>query len=73
MARLIKIKWQGKVYEGSSWKRLLKDFEKDEWFGSVEALIKRVNEFYGVSLDTSSAERIFKHLAEIGELTIVSE
>jgi len=49
----------------------LKHILQDEWFGPLSAFAKRIDEIYGVKLNTEDAEAMFRKLHELGELTIV--
>ncbi len=67
----ITIKWLGKTYKGNTYSDIMGDLERDPWFGNKNGLAKRVYKVYGIDLDLSSNEVMFKQLAKIGELSII--
>lgn len=66
-----KIRWDDIIYSAPDWEHLLEKILSDEWIGNLRTLELRIDKYYNETLDVSSAENTFKHLARLGEITIL--
>jgi len=65
------IKWEDKTYTGKTYEAILETLTADPWFGTLNDLKKRILQFHKIDLKDADAEKVFKTLADLGEIEIL--